>query len=103
MTRSIRSFTVPIDDRWHPLRLAGDIVHVGRPPSSDRTGNEERYVELWALHDDVLTPDPRYFRVVSTGDPIGPTASYVGTAFGVAGRAVWHLLEHDTAIVGRPS
>ncbi len=94
-TRSIYRFSVPIDDRWHPLRLTGDVLNVGRPPSLDRSDTEERYVELWAFHrDDAPAPEPRYFRVFGTGHAIeDPDAKYVGTSFGVGGRAVWHLME----------
>jgi hypothetical protein len=93
VTRSIRRYAVPIDARWHPLKLSGPVVHVGRPPVADRTDAEERYVELWAeFHGDEHT-ESRYFRAFGTGDEIEGCCEYVGTGFGVGGRAVWHVME----------
>ncbi len=93
VTVRVFRYSVPIDGRWHPLKLSGAVVAVGRPPlpGLDR---DEHEVELWALHDDEGAEVTRHFAAFGTGDAIDAPCDYVGTAFGVGGRAVWHLMEH---------
>lgn len=75
---------VPVDDRWHPLQLSGEILHVGC--------RNMHVVEVWARH----TDDPvvtRSFRVYGTGQPLPPDIQHIGTAIAPGGQLVWHLME----------
>ncbi len=91
MGTKVYRYTVPIDDCWHPLRLSGPIVHVGRPPG---TGPVDEYtVELGAAHTSDADVQVRELRVYGTGHPIEADTLHVGTAFGAGGALVWHLRE----------
>lgn len=84
MSDAIFRYEVPVDDRWHPLQLSGDILHVGC--------RNMHVVEVWA----VRTDDPtvtRSFRVYGTGQPLPDNARHAGTAIAPGGQLVWHLIE----------
>lgn len=71
MADAIHRYEVPVDDRWHPLQLSGDILHVDC--------RNMHVVELWAMH---------------TGDPKSTRSFRVyGTAIAPGGQLVWHLFE----------
>lgn len=93
-TTRIHRYSIPIDGRWHPLKLSGDVVCVGRPPvpGQDR---DEYEIELWARHVDGAEQITRHFAAFGTGDAITAPCAYIGTGFGVGGRAVWHLMERE--------
>ncbi|WP_435111896.1 DUF7352 domain-containing protein [Nocardiopsis synnemataformans] len=91
---TIFRYEVPVDDRWHTLRLSGEILHVAA-----RRANA---VELWAMStDDGRDGVDREFRVVGTGLllPEG-RHTYRGTAIVPGGLLVWHLLEWTNARSG---
>jgi hypothetical protein len=81
---AIYRYEVPVDDRWHPLQLSGDIVHVGC--------RNMHTVEVWALHTDG-PQETRSFRVYGTGHTLPPDLRHIGTAIAPGGQLVWHLLE----------
>jgi hypothetical protein len=84
-------FSVPVDDQWHRIELAGPVVHVDCRRSD--------IVEFWAIE----SKEParqRYFRVFGTGQPVPDDLTYIGTALTPAvaplsayGGLVWHLFE----------
>jgi hypothetical protein len=81
---AIYRYEVPVDDRWHPLQLTGEIVHVAC--------RNMHVVELWAMN----TTQPkstRSFRVYGTGQSLPPDLDYIGTALAPGGQLVWHLFE----------
>lgn len=84
MIRVLR-YSVPVDDEWHEVRLAGEILHVAtRSPD---------VVELWALSDG--SSFLRRFRAFGTGHPL-PTdraLEHIGSVFALRGELVWHLFE----------
>ena len=84
MPDAIYRYEVPVDDCWHPLQIAGDVLHVAC--------RNMHVVELWALHTDVPAPI-RSFRVYGTGHSLPPDLEYVGTALAPGGQLVWHLFE----------
>ncbi|MEU1497279.1 hypothetical protein [Streptomyces sp. NPDC005732] len=81
---AIYRYEVPVDDRWHPLQLSGEIVHV-----DCRTVHA---VEVWAIRTDGPT-QTRSFRVYGTGQPLPDAVEHVGTAIAPGGQLVWHLIE----------
>lgn len=85
MPNAIHRYEVPVDDRWHELRLSGAVLHVAC--------RRFDVVELWALHSN--GPElRRAFRAVGTGQPLPdePTR-HVGSALAAEGRLVWHVME----------
>lgn len=84
MTREVRRYEVPVDDRPHALTLGGPILAVGC--------REPHVVEFWAMHDPAVTWR-RWFHVHGTGHELPDLAVYVGTAVAPGGRFVWHLFE----------
>lgn len=84
MADAIWRYEIPVDDRWHPLQLSGEILHVGcRNPHA---------VEVWARHTDGAS-DIRSFRVYGTGQSMPDNLEHVGTALAPGGQLVWHLME----------
>ena len=81
---AIYRYEVPVDDRWHPLRLSGRVVHVAC--------RNMHVVEVWALVTDSPTVT-RSFRVYGTGHPLPPYVQHRGTAIAPGGQLVWHLIE----------
>lgn len=81
---AIHRYEVPVDDRWHPVQLSGNVLHVDC--------RNAHVVELWALHTDG-PGDTRSFRVYGTGQPIPPDLRHIGTALAPGGKLVWHLME----------
>lgn len=83
-------YEVPVDDRWHELRIGGDPLHVAARVSS--------VVEFWAFEPGEY-PSTRHFRVVGTGQPIPAgenrwlNSRYHGSAITAGGAMVWHLIE----------
>jgi len=75
---------VPVDDRWHPLQLSGEILHVDC--------RNVHVVEVWARHTD-RPQTTRSFRVYGTGQPLPDNLEHVGTALAPGGQLVWHLME----------
>ena len=86
-TATIYRYEVPVDDRWHTLRLSGPIVHVA--------ARQLDVVEVWAL----ATGNPEHesqFRAFGTGHPLpAERIRHVGTALTASGRLVWHLFERN--------
>lgn len=84
--RSIFRYVIPVNSRWHTIRLSGPIVHVAT--------RHDDYVEAWFIHDPDAEAEPRTLRVYGTGFAIDePGAIHVGTAITPSGRFVWHLME----------
>lgn len=84
MSGEIWRYEVAVDDRWHPLQLSGEILHVDC--------RNLHAVEVWALH----TGGPvetRTFRVYGTGQPLPDSVAHIGTAIAPGGQLVWHLIE----------
>jgi len=84
VTEAIYRYEIPVDDRWHPLQLSGEVLHV-----DCRTMHA---VEVWARHTDGPTVT-RSFRVYGTGQPLLDGLAYIGTAIVPGGQLVWHLME----------
>lgn len=81
---AIYRYEVPVDDRWHPLQLSGEVLHVDC--------RNARVVELWAMHHEGPKA-VRSFRVYGTGHPLPDGVDYIGTAIAPGGQLVWHLVE----------
>lgn len=84
-TLRIFRYEIPVDDRWHTVRLPGPIVHVAtRRPDA---------VEVWATTAG-FGPYDVDLTVVGTGQPYpaDPEIIHVGTAIIPGGALVWHLL-----------
>ena len=79
----IYRYTVPVDDEWHVIELAGDPLFV--------YARQMTKVEFWARANDNHTVQARVFRVFGTGQDIDDAARYWGTA--VVDPLVWHLVE----------
>lgn len=84
MADTIWRYEIPVDDRWHPLQLSGEILHVDC--------RNMRTIEVWALHTDEPA-ETRSFRVYGTGQPMPDNLDHVGTALAPGGQLVWHLME----------
>lgn len=81
MTRRILKWTVPVDDRDHPIG-GGPVVHVG-------CQNEQwDIVQVWTDEGDTI--DPISARVYGTGQPLPTDDPCVGSV--IAGPVVWHVL-----------
>lgn len=86
----VLKYSVPVDDRWHVLQVAGPLLHV-----ACQYGPES--VQVWASD----APSPvRQFRVFGTGQVVdgGPEAErftyhHAGSAITAGGALVWHLFE----------
>lgn len=84
MADTIWRYEIPVDDRWHPLQLSGEILHVDC--------RNMHAVEVWARHTD--GPQTiRSFRVYGTGQSMPDNLEHVGTALAPGGQLVWHLME----------
>lgn len=83
MPNKIFRYEIPVDDRWHVLRLSGAVLHVAT--------RKIDIVEMWAIDTGGPQVD-RAFIVVGTGHefPNCPV-KHRGTA--LFHSAVWHLLE----------
>lgn len=79
---AIYRYEVPVDNHWHSVEVAGEIVHV-----ATRSVNK---VEIWSLGTFGDTTS-RTFRVYGGGQELPESAQYVGTA--IAKPMVWHLFE----------
>jgi len=80
-------YEVPVDDQWHAIPLGGHVLAVAaRTPE---------LVEFWALTPGGEHPEPRWFRVVGTGQPLPNSAKWThrGTTLAAGGQLVWHLIE----------
>lgn len=84
MADAIWRYEVPVDDRWHPLQLSGEILHVDC--------RSVQTVEVWARHTDG-PQEIRSFRVYGTGQSMPDNLAHVGTALAPGGQLVWHLME----------
>lgn len=83
-TTRILRFEVPVDGRFHFLRVpCNGILHVGC--------RSERAVEFW-IRESRAGDEVRAFQVFGTGEPIREGTQYEGTAVAPGGRLVWHLL-----------
>lgn len=88
MADSVRilRYEVPVDDRFHTLRLLGPIVHVAT--------RNPRCVEVWASTDG-SGPYDWDLTVVATGQPFpgAGALTHLGTAISPGGELVWHLMQ----------
>lgn len=83
MIRILR-YEVPVDDEWHTVAIAGEVVHVAsRRPD---------VVEFWAEHRGDFWAADRKFRVYGTGQS-HVEGRHVGTALVDGQPLVWHLRE----------
>lgn len=79
----IYRYAVPVNDRWHKIRLTGPVLHVG--------GRSQSVVEFWALAGRWPEPQHYEFCVFGTGQPLPAEGwQYVGTV--VHHELVWHLV-----------
>lgn len=86
MTRSIRKYEVPADEKSHILSLTGGILFI----DASRDVNE---LDVWT---DVSDAHPSYsvkLRVFKDGQDIPDDAVYQGTTGRTLDGAVWHLFE----------
>lgn len=87
MTRRVLKWSVPVDDRLHPVGV-GKVVHV------DCQGSNIDVVQVWTEeHMDTGTPRPirRQVQIFATGQELPPSARHLGSV--VAGVFVWHAYE----------
>lgn len=83
MSMRVLRYEVPVDDAWHPVEFAGDVLHVAaRRPD---------VVEFWALDGTAAEVSTRQLRVFGTGQPFDEPMTYMGTALAAEGVLVWHL------------
>lgn len=83
---AIYRYEVPVDDKYHVIKLAGDPTGVGLR----RMG----MVEFWAIHNEDVGEQDRTFLVVGTGHEIPNNVHKVwGYAYDAGGQLVWHLVE----------
>jgi hypothetical protein len=85
MSRVVWKYAVPVDDRWYPLPMDGEIVAAG-------LGKGVNELLVWVLQRPDAEPGPeRRVRVFGTGHVVPDGAVHRGTVF--AGPFVWHLFE----------
>lgn len=84
MPRAIHRTSIPVDGKWHTIRLTGPILHVAT--------RQEARVEFWHLHDDSAPVTRHELQAFGTGHELPGDAAYVGTALDTDG-FVWHLME----------
>ena len=82
--RQVFRNTIPVDDNWHTIEVAGPVLHIAT--------RGEDYVEVWFLDDSAVVAHDRTFRVYATGQ-VGVEGKHIGTAITPSGRFVWHLFE----------
>jgi hypothetical protein len=93
MTRILR-YEVPVDDRFHLIRVPrNSVLHVGC--------RSERAVEFW-IREHPTGDEVRAYQVFGTGQPIPEKTRYEGTAVAPGGRLVWHLLSASTTTEEQP-
>jgi hypothetical protein len=84
MTRRILKWTIPVDDRDHPVG-AGPLVHVD-------SQNDPGVVQVWTDETDAEHVDVTSARVYATGQPLPERDEVLGTALVLDGALVWHVL-----------
>lgn len=85
MTRRILKWTIPVDDRDHPIG-AGPVVHV------DAQMVAANHVQVWTDESDAEHVEITSARVYATGQPLPDHDEVLGTALVLDGALVWHVL-----------